>query len=248
MYFNTSYANYLTTLDTIFDTRLALMNIMFPNFVDRIIELDLYTDRFKDVFTVDDVRIGYETFLPFYNNRKKSLIKYSGLTFIPYIISCEVNRHQHNSFNGECFRPWHIHINTYPYELDGKEKDSICEIFHQYMESKPEIIFHRIDPKLIGIDFLKNNEIEVVIDYYGLEWLSHIMYESDFKFIDRKISLCVPKIMNSSGLTEEQINDEFFKTLEVTFDSHIELSFLDSYAFSDRLLQIKKNIDTSTEE
>lgn len=248
MYFNESYANYLTNLDTLFDTRLALMNIMFPKFVDRLIESNQYTDRLKDVFTVDGVTLGYDTLLPFYRLRKKSILKYSGLTFIPYIIACEVNRHQHNSFNGECFRPWNIHINTYPYVLNDDEKKNVSEIFFQYMEERPDIIFHYLKPSEVTPEFLNDHNIEVVIDYYGMEWLSSIMYESNYKFIDRKFSLCVPKIMNTSGLDVNQMDDEFFRVIEVSFGSHIELSFLDSYAFSDRLLQMKKNIDSTSVE
>lgn len=248
MYFNVSYANYLTTLDTLFDTRLSLLSILMPNFTNELLESGNYTDRLKDSFSVGDVKFSYESFLPIYQNRSKSLLKYSGLTFIPYIISCEINRHQQNNFNGECFRKWHLHINTYPYNLSKEEQESINTIFYQYMDDRPEIIYHHLHPRNIDKDFIDNNNIEVVIDYFGLEWLSYFMYNTENKFTNRKINLCVPKLLNTCGLDDQELTDEFFKKIETSFSSHIELSFLDSYCFSDRIIQMKKKINTTTEE
>lgn len=248
MYFNVSYANYLTNLDTLFDTRLGLLSILMPKYCEELLGSDGYTDRVKDDFSVGGVRFGYESFLPIYRNRNKNILKYSGLTFIPYIIACEINRHQQNNFNGECFRKWHLHINTYPYVLNDEEKENIKEIFHQYMDEKPEIKYHYINPMELGSEFMDAYNIEVVVDYDGLNWLSYFMYNTNNKFINRKFELCVPKIMNSSGISEQELNDEFFKKIENSFSTHLTLSFLDSYCFSDRIIQMRKKIDTVVEE
>lgn len=249
MEFSKSYAGYYTTLDSIFDTRLSLLSIMFPKFTDKLLEQNLYRDRIRDVYTCEEITVSHDVLQPFYKTRNKNLLRYSGLTLIPHVIGMEINRHQYNNFNGECFRPWHLHINTYPYNLTPEEQENVVTIFSQYIEEKPTIIFHHLNPKSISSDFLYEHEIEVVVDYHGLEWLQDFFSHS-FKIQDTRLELCVPKILNTNDYGYKHITEETFDLIEKTYAPFIDLNFVDTYIFSDRFtyeLGKNKNQDDSTQ-
>lgn len=239
MEFSSSYSTFFTTLDTIFDTRLTLLNILHPRYMEKLLDNGGYVNRLMDSFMVDDVKLGYETYLPHYERRHKGILRYSGITFIPFVICSEINRHQYNNFNGDCFKPWHIHVNTYPYILTEDEKNNVKNVFGEFLTDTTNVTFHYLKKEEVSDEFLSTFEIEVMIDYHGFDWLTTILYENGVNYLKRRISLCIPKILNTNGITIYQMTDDFFKTMEASFQTYAEVSFLESYAFSDRILSSK---------
>lgn len=255
--FGPSHAKYYTTLDSLIDTRLPILSFAYPEYTDLLLETDQYFLRENDSFDIDGVKLGYELWNPLYYARSKAILRYSGLTFIPYIISREILRHTNNNFNGECFVPWNLIINTYPYTLVEEEKESFLKIFIEYLDEievdivRKNIQFVEFPYRHLTKDVLSEWNLDIILDYHGFEWLNYITQETETMLLPKKISLVIPKILNTlaTDIQYPEKDKNFFTYMEKFLSAHMELTFLESYFFSNRILymnhmnQKKKNIE-----
>lgn len=243
-----SYSKYYTTLDSLVDTRLPILSCAYPEYTDQLLESDQYFLRETDTFTVDGLKLGHEAWQPLYLNRGKAILRHSGLTFIPYVISREILRHVNNNFNGDCFVPWMLIINTYPYTLTPEEEKNFVRVFIEYLddievnEIMKSIQFVNFHHTKLTRDLLKEWDLDVVIDYHGFDWLTHIVAETETMLLPKKISLVIPKILNipDSQIEYPDKDQNFFTYMEKILKAHMELNFLESYFFSNRIIYMDK--------
>lgn len=227
-------------LDSIFDTRLGLLSIMFPNLATAVVHDKSYFNRTSDKFEFDGVVITHDFIKPYYDRRNKNLLKCSGITLIPYIIANEVVRHKTTIDNGECLDPCKIFINTYPYKLLDEEKNNVKTVFYQYLNEEIDFEFVYMHNKDITVDFIKDTGIDLILKYDGLSWIESLDKKKLLGCPIKDTTICVPNIINTYGKNTGDLKKDFLDILRDSLSLMIDFEFVDSYIFSDSRFLVKK--------
>lgn len=231
---------FLVDLDSIFDTRLGLLSVMFPNLATAVVHDKSYYNRTSDRFEFDGIVIGHEFFRPYYDRRNKYLLKCSGVTLIPYLICNEIIRHKTTMDNGECLEPCKIFVNTYPYKLLEEEKENIKAVFYQYLNEELEFEFIRRNNKQVTIDFIKDTGIDLILKYDGLAWIESLDKKKLLGDPIKDTTICIPKIVNRYGNKIKDMEKDFLDVLRESLSLMLDFEFVDSYMFSDSRFLVKK--------
>ena len=108
-----------TTLDSLFDTELAYLDLIDPR---------LSREYFTDEYSIEDsyLYLSYSSFREMFKNRDKRVLGYSKATSVPDLIRGIINDMDIKRKTGETVNSKiTLTINTYPYKLDMDEEKEI---------------------------------------------------------------------------------------------------------------------------
>lgn len=212
----------LTSIDTLFDTRLVMVDILNPNYIK---ENTDYHVRLRDNFG----NMSYGIFKTFYDLRNKNLLK----NCLHSNIYTVINQHFYMELNdidvSNDYQDFKLYVNTYPYELTKAEEDMLLESIKPLLKISNFEFIHmkpiEITPKWV------NKHVNTILLYDGLEWLSHVVTTKSFisdPIIDKLI--IAPAIIN--GYLDRPINKEVLETIIKSLSVTTQLMFIDVKYFN----------------
>lgn len=193
----------LVDLDSLLDTRIALLNEIHPKALGHI--LPIYDKREHDIFSQYSEFIPEGVYEERHKNRTKAILKNSYRTGIPEFINTLLTRVKAG--------PVHtveIDINIYPYELEPEEKYVIAESMGELLSCDVNVIS-------VSLDFLppmKLDEYMAVIMYNFTEWFGlHGTAVINGKPLD--ISAYYPRLSHSPGVFRDEEGEIITDEIEI---------------------------------
>lgn len=225
-------------IDSLLDTRLAVLKILDPNLALTLIENERYHYRIIDSF-------GYITntiFNQYYKRRNNTVLKQATVTNIVDILFSEIVTLKTKPGFYNPLKPIPIHINIFPYSLEEKEKENIIKVMYNILViDNIEITitdrsFDRISP--IYVD---NNYICLFM-YNGLKWLEyHVLTKSLLSRNLPTTRLYVPALMEKPIIMNQlKEYDRLFNDTIQTSSFLIDLVMLTADHFSIKLKKEKE--------
>lgn len=155
-------------LDSIMDTRLALLYYHFPDKIDTI--LSIYPYRLSDDYPGV---VDYTTFSDLYKKRNKEILLLSVITPIVYLLKDFIEKAIENLTQSIQPAPPKIFLNIYPYKLSEEEVAIIVNALLSSVGKKVDIEVVNMSNKEITPAFLNANvNIYFKYDYYL--WLDEV--------------------------------------------------------------------------
>lgn len=200
-----------TTLDSLFDTELAYLDLIDPR---------LSREYFTDEYNIEDsyLYLSYSSFREMFKNRDKRVLGYSKATSVPDLIRGIINDMDIKRKTGETVNSKiTLTINTYPYKLDMDEEKEIIDFHKKYFLFLDNI--ELIHKKEISKAFI--NKLAVIVDRYGIDWYfsMKMKYVGDFQC--PHVRLIVPDRFHQSNYLKNNGVDtgkmiEYLRTILIT--------------------------------
>lgn len=213
--------NILINLDSLLDTRLPLVDILNPKYLEGD---NNYDTRLRDNFG----NISTMNFHTFYKNRNKGILRNSLPTNIHSIINQSFYL-ELNDLNVEDDDDFKLYVNTYPYVLTSEEESLLLDSLLLLSKYKSIEFIHRshseVTPKWV------NDHVDIVIMYDGLQWITK--HTTNKSIVDDplvSILLVCPSLVE--GYLDKPINNELFESIAKGFEPIIQLMFVDVKYFN----------------
>lgn len=215
----------LISIDSLFDTRLALASLLDHNNIVKSLQNGSYPERLRDNIG----NISSSVFNQFYNKRNKNIFKLAIPTPLLEVFIEEDYREMMESIKDMNTGKIPIFINTYPYKFNKDEEE-----YFKYIVSKVllgadvQIINKTIED--ITPDWLYEN-VKRMYMYDGLNWFNYHVTKGNLivnPLLD--ILLFVPTIFEGT-FPIANINDDFIKNTEKNASIFIDLVFINTVYF-----------------
>lgn len=210
-----------TDLDTLYDTKITLLNMIDPRLVRE------YLSREYDI--LDHILyLSNKSFDKIYRERdKRVLIGSKNSSIVDLIRKIVSDIDTKNKTTTVIPSILNLVINTYPYRLDDTEQLAIKQFMSRY-------ILHLNDIDIIykeTIDDELMNKINIMVKRDGLKWfMDNRLINPEFKLPNLK--LIVPDDMTMSNLTKLDVDmDKLKEYLETTLMLDVCLEFIEKEAF-----------------
>ena len=210
-----------TDLDTLYDTKITLLNMIDPRLVRE------YLSREYDILD-HTLYLSNKAFDKIYRERDKRVLlgsKNSSIVDLIRRIVSDIDTK--NKTTTSIPSVLNLIINTYPYKLDTDEQLVIKEFMSKYILylSNIDIIYKEvIEDELLS-------KINIMVRRDGLKWfMDNRLINPGFKVPNLK--LIVPDDMTMSGLTKMDVDvDKLKEYLETTLMLDVCLEFIEKEAF-----------------
>lgn len=210
-----------TDLDTLYDTKITLLNMIDPRLVRE------YLSREYNILD-HTLYLSNKAFDRIYRDRDKRVLigsKNSSVVDLLRRIVSDIDTK--NKTTTVIPSVMTLVINTYPYKLDNEEKSIMKEFMSRYILhlNEIDIIYEEI------IDSELMNKINIMVKRDGLKWfMDNRLSNPEFKLPNLK--LIVPDDMVMSGLTKMDVDvDKLKEYLETTLMLDVCLEFVEKEAF-----------------
>lgn len=210
-----------TDLDTLYDTKITLLNMIDPRLVRE------YLSREYDILD-HTLYLSNKAFDRIYRDRDKRVLigsKNSSVVDLLRRIVSDIDTK--NKTTTVIPSVMTLVVNTYPYKLDNEEKSIMKEFMSRYILhlNEIDIIYEEI------IDSELMNKINIMVKRDGLKWfMDNRLSNPEFKLPNLK--LIVPDDMVMSGLTKMDVDvDKLKEYLETTLMLDVCLEFVEKEAF-----------------
>ena len=218
--------NILIDLDTLLDTRIALLYLLDDKIATTVSKDGSYAKRLKDNFGL----LSNDIFKSFYNRRNKVLLSLA----LPTNIIKLVRQHYGDEVTTmtqviESEKPI-LYVNTYPYNLTLDEQ-KIFELVILKLIPKSRIVFINLDNNSLTPDWVNDN-VGVIFKYDILDWVN--LHMSNFNLINKPlitVNAIAPALLQGIVSTKDA-NKETFMNMTYTLSTVIDLSFIDAFHFS----------------
>lgn len=218
--------NTLVELDSLIDTRLAMVYLLDKESATSITKDGSYYKRVKDNYG----SISKDIFDVFYKKRNKQLLLLGLPTPVFTILKQHYGDIITDEINDEFEDDIKIFVNIYPYDLLESEKEKIIETVNNIIpKSIVEIV--SLSKKELTPVWVHEN-VSTVIMYEGVEWLEYHM--SNDNLINNpllKTLLISPAIVPGS-VSSSSIKKDTFKDLMLVSGTLIDLVLVDAINFS----------------
>lgn len=222
----------LIDLDTLFDTRLALVAKLDPLAATYIAQHTAYWDRdHTDWAQLTDGRLTNAMFEEAWATRDKQVLKQSIITGILVVLLRLIAEDQQGSSDGEPREALALEINVHPYGLDVEEMEELTALIHETIDDELPITFcsrpiEELTPQVLDANYA------LVILYEFHRWIKqHCFALSKHRCPD--LHMLAPKLFekNPAELTMQQRQDEIvgFRLWTTGF---INIDFIDAEWFS----------------
>lgn len=210
-----------TDLDTLYDTKITLLNMIDPRLVRE------YLSREYNILD-HTLYLSNKAFDRIYRDRDKRVLigsKNSSVVDLLRRIVSDIDTK--NKTTTVIPSVMTLVVNTYPYKLDNEEKSIMKEFMSRYILhlNEIDIIYEEI------IDSELMNKINIMVKRDGLKWfMDNRLSNPEFKLPNLK--LIVPDDMVMSGLTKMDVDvDKLKEYLETTLMLDVCLEFVEKEAF-----------------
>ena len=210
-----------TDLDTLYDTKITLLNMIDPRLVRE------YLSREYDILD-HTLYLSNKAFDKIYRERDKRVLlgsKNSSIVDLIRRIVSDIDTK--NKTTSAIPSLLNLTINTYPYRLDDEEQLAIKTFMSKYI-----LYLNTIDviyQEIISDELM--NKINIMIRRDGLKWfMDNRILNPEFKLPNLK--LIVPDDMVLSNLTKMDVDmDKLKEYLETTLMLDVCLEFVEKEAF-----------------
>ena len=214
-------------LDSLMDTRLALLYYHFPDKIDTI--LSIYPFRLSDDYPGV---VDYATFLDLYKERNKEILLLSVITPIVYLLKDFVEKAIENLTQSIQPAPPKIFLNIYPYQLSEEEVSVIVNALLSSIGKKVDLEVVNMSNKEITPEFLKACvNIYFKYDYYL--WLDEVTeINKEWKSKCPEVKFICPSILPieaknvKKAFTADGIPVDPFKYFRLGLSSIFDIEFI----------------------
>jgi len=194
-------------LDTVFDTRLAVVKAISKDVFKEMLTGDYYDERLYDEFGF----ISNKLFNSFYKHRNNIILKHSYISKAVDILGMEIDILTGKKIESGTSSALFLDINTYPYILNEADENRIRNALSLYcMLEAVTINFIRVSPYDIDMVYI-GNRFGVVFMYSGSQWLDYHMAIRKLSFSD--VKLYVPALLSKPVIFKKK------EDLEKVFES-----------------------------
>lgn len=227
--------NVYVDIDSLLDTRHALLYCLDPELSKRVIDNGHYRNRKRDNFE----NLSMDIFRTLYKNRKKNLLELTKPTHIAGLVSKNIISEMTDISNDGIYK---VFVNVHPYDLDDTEVSELLEVLCKMFPEFIGIDIVNLDYISIDPDWIKENEIHTMFMYDAIDWLEN--QNASTKILVNPISTQV--ILYGPDVIEADMKDEyltmnFFKNLMVMFSGVIIYVPID-IKFFNTILDVDKKI------
>lgn len=250
----------LVELDAILDTRLAMVELLNPSLVEKLLTPE-YANRLSDEFNLLVPELDNELFKRAYSERNLETLYYARPTDILLFVNAtanamlrEVAKGQSESDNVE------IDINYYPYPIPNDALDVWVESITAALRLDKKVNMVSIAPTKLTTDAIRNGKWEVLIMYNLEKWVKAVFNRHDVRPTPiPKVVVIAPTLVSSiesvvseahaPAPTKERLNP--FDAMRIMFSEIIGIKFISVAEFSlmgltERVVQLP--IDESTDD
>ena len=227
----------LTDLDTILDTRAAVIKQSFSMLQFLEILKNGYFDRFSDEF----ITLGEGEFQKAYQARTKIVLKDALATPALFLSAHFSKTVLEARVNSPLRKQPHIHLNTYPYELTEQETRLVIAGFAAAIKNIADITAVYIPPEDVTPKLLKTDYVEVMM-YDYIPWLD--LHSENKNFVETQcpgVRLYGPALLRQEKMKQIAMTTSSFKALEEYASLFIGLSVVPASYFSIDMNRMKKS-------
>lgn len=221
-----------TDLDSILDTRHAMLYYLSSEIAVNSLEDGSYRNRVKDNFG----NISSDIFNTLYRKRTKELLNLATPNSIPSIISdLFIENLIDVSEEGKHI----LYLNIYPYKFNLEEQRNLLTMMESLIPDFTGVQILNLDISELEPKWVKEN-INHMVMYNGMEWIEY--HTSNYKLIETPVldvEMMSPAISNGR-IKESKIDNELFKNLSIGLGGFIKFIPIDIKFFNTLLDQEKK--------
>lgn len=216
-----------TELDSLYDTKIALLDIIDPRLAKEYL--------FKKIGIPNQVLyVNNTTFKYLYSFRDNRVLKASQSTAILDLIRAIVSDiNISNKLGTAITSRTKLLINIYPYKLSDVEKRDIEE-FYKLM------VLHLDEIEIVDVADLNSiaNNTSIIIKNDGLDWFfENKVRDPEFKL--SHVTLIIPDVITNYEIKKIPLDvDKMKEYLSTTFIDSIKLDFIEAEAFRMKLIDI----------
>lgn len=219
---NVSMKRIYTTLDSLFDTELAFLDL-----IDNRLSREYYTEEYD--INGNYLYLPFRSFMSLFKDRDKRILKLAKSTSVADIIRNIVNDMDIKRKDGTYpSTKIVLYINTYPYKLDEDETKEIYTFYKKYFLFLDDVeILYKEEIAKSFVD-----KLHIIIDRYGMDWfLDMKMKHIVFRF--PHVRLIVPdRFYNDYSIRKEKIDTgKMVEYLQTTMMSDIRLDVIEKESF-----------------
>lgn len=161
--------NIYADIDSLFDTRIAVIETIDKKASAAIATKKDYFGRLNDSFVGIDSRITNEVFSKYWEQRDKIDHNLFSITQIPINLFAEQQERLAMKANGIDIEADRLIVNTYPYVFSKEERVAMMKAISEFT-TIPEVEFKNLLPEFLTPTFFRTNYRQVII--YDLnQWL-----------------------------------------------------------------------------
>lgn len=213
-----------TDLDTILDTRHAMLYYLNNNVALECLEDGSYRNRVKDNFK----NISFDIFNTLYKKRTKALLNLATPNSIGRIISdLFIENLIDVSETGEHV----LYLNIYPYKFNLEEQRNLLTMLESLIPGFTGIQILNLDISELEPEWIKEN-INHMVMYNGMEWIEY--HTSNYKLIETPlldIEMMAPAISNGR-IKEDKVDNDLFRNLATGLGGFIKYLPIDVKFFN----------------
>lgn len=219
-----------TTLDTLYDTRLAVIEE-----VDKVLALTSIMNGWHDRVYDKIEEIPQDKYNELYDNRDVNTLVLASPTFIAETIRAWIG-HARVSMNGTPFSGYcELFVNVWPYRLTKEQGLEYSSKLQESMGETTKITMININPKYITAMDAKIF-FSVMFDTDWYYWLEERAKSNDIKITPLpNVALHAPKLFRgivSDGIREQVRGVDVFTNVEEKLKPIIGIEFLDTSFFT----------------
>lgn len=212
----------LVSLDSLLDTRAGTLSLLDLKKAAELLLTPIYASRIIDQFPGFDQK----AFEDLYKKRDKKTLQYSMVTNVLKTIYDFIHRSFNRNLNSPFKVEAEVHINTFPYLLEDKEKDVIANAILAKSPLPFKLDFVRYSNEDLSPGFLKQN-YNTLIAYDFQEWID--IHSTNKKIEETpipEVTFFAPAILKFiDEKVPRDLSQKFIDTMMV-FQLHLNLIFL----------------------
>lgn len=227
-------------LDTLFDSRIAVVNHMNPNMATKLVSNLKYHSRHSDDFTKIVSTFDKYGFIELYKNRTKEMLM--GKVY-PTPMGAFISNLVSDNLIADVASPAntfvHVTINTYPYKFDVIDNNVLKEIMEDRFLCSVKIV--SMLPDFVSPTYLKKHVDQYII-YDFNSWITMHIDELKDVPIPTVVMYAPPLIAKyTKDCIKNLVNWSAPIMMQQNFSEHIALHFLNTDLFSFHVEPAKKN-------
>lgn len=226
--------NIYVDLDSIFDTRLAILDKIDPRYSILVYEAG-FPNRTEDAFP----KISKELFKELFDKRDSELLSRSLMTNVFNMVKSHVKENIQRMSSTPGGNNLEIFVNIWPYNLSKEGAEIIIKPFYEIEKDRVNVHALNIDPKELSASWF-GQKFSFIVMYDYMRWLSNILNDpATIKHRLPKTTLIAPKLFLNETLNEREYQElldsgamDPFREVELACAQYIGLEYYDMPIFS----------------
>lgn len=223
----TKYSAIYVELDTLLDTRMAVLTEFGDDAVKLAIDTGYYTRPF-DIFP----GIDNDKYQSLYDNRKKQILLNAIVTPVAKILNEFTLGTIKNTNNSPFHYKPKVILNVYPYKLTSSEMETMAMVVANITANAADVEIVELSNEQLSPLYFKLNVSVAIMYRYDLWFKTHCELKSFEKYSCPDVSLIAPRIYFTKPERQPKDNEDPFKATEETIAPYIGLMLLPIDTFS----------------